>query len=116
MRGLPWLAPVWIWAGAALAQPIDGIEHSFGATPLIGATGNGRLTAAFATGGELAVLRWPSTTHFEHTHYRTADGADARQQPRLGARENDGGMWGLFVRTEADPPLWTTLLLGPPRR
>lgn len=90
---------------AALAAPIDGMEHVFGATRIHAALGHGKLTAALSKQGELTVLRWPGPSFFEHLNYKTALGADARKKPLFGAKPNEGSFAGLVITSAAGTTL-----------
>src|SRR5207245_438790 len=58
-------------AAAAAAEPLDQVEHIFGATNVNAALGDGHLTAGVARTGELTVLRWPGPGGPDHLRYVT---------------------------------------------
>ncbi len=110
-RAAALLAAIVLVPGLATAQPatapegpVDGIEHLFGATPLVAQAGNGRLSVGITGAGSLAVLRWPSATYWDHLRYRTGVTDAARSQPRMGAAANHGGFWGVW--TEEQGATW----------
>jgi hypothetical protein len=83
-------------AGQARAD-IAEFEHQFGATDVNAAIGNGRVSAAFSSQGELTVLRWPSTTYYQHVSFQTSTATNARQLPHFGARDDMGSFAGVYV-------------------
>ncbi|MBI1746688.1 MAG: hypothetical protein HYR55_08880 [Acidobacteria bacterium] len=95
------LHPMWADDPAGCESRIDQMEQYWfsGATNINGISGNGGLSAGFSAQGELTVLRWPSPSYYDQVNYKTSHACDARQQPRLGARENMGSFAGLFFMT-----------------
>jgi hypothetical protein len=94
-----WLSILLIFAPLpSLADPDPGyFEHLLGATNINAATGNGGLTVAESSYGEITVLRWPSPSYYEHVDYVASLATDARQQPYFGGHPNQGSFAGVMV-------------------
>ncbi len=85
-------------AAPSLADPDPGyFEQLLGATNINAATGNGGLTVAVSSYGEITVLRWPTPSYYQHVDYVSSLDANARQEPYFGARPNQGSFAGVAV-------------------
>ncbi|SFR65029.1 hypothetical protein [Halogeometricum limi] len=68
----------------------------FGPTDINAQSGNQRLSVALNREGTVTVLRWPRPSYYNHVGHHTTD----RDEPRFGARPNEGSFLGLRVELD----------------
>ncbi|MDQ4125919.1 MAG: hypothetical protein M3134_10005, partial [Actinomycetota bacterium] len=71
-----------------------GEPEDFGPTDISATSGNQSLSAGLNEKATITVLKWPSPSFYDQVKYRTT----SREEPRLGALENEGALLGLAWR------------------
>ncbi|MEW5848894.1 MAG: hypothetical protein AB2A00_08770 [Myxococcota bacterium] len=90
------------------SQDPDAIERLDGPSRMDALLGNGQLTVGMTPDGEVAVLRWPSPSFYDHLHHVTAHqthDVHPRDLPRMGAAITDGMFLGVVVDEGNGPVL-----------
>ncbi|GBD03889.1 hypothetical protein HRbin19_01189 [bacterium HR19] len=65
----------------------------FGPTRVNGTVGNGSLSCGISKWGEITVLRYPHTSHWDQLDYKTLEGEASRELKYFGASENQGAFF-----------------------
>jgi hypothetical protein len=69
----------------------------FGPTRVNATVGNGSLSCGISRWGEITVLRYPHTSHWDQLDYKTKEGEKSREEKYFGALENQGAFFLLKI-------------------
>jgi GH15 family glucan-1,4-alpha-glucosidase len=69
----------------------------FGPTRVNATVGNGSLSCGISRWGEITVLRYPYTSHWDQLDYKTKEGEKSRDEKYFGALENQGAFFLLKI-------------------
>ncbi len=69
----------------------------FGPTRVNATVGNGSLSCGISRWGEVTVLRYPHTSHWDQLDYKTKEGEKNRDEKYFGALENQGAFFLLKI-------------------
>ncbi len=69
----------------------------FGPTRVNATVGNGSLSCGISRWGEVTVLRYPHTSHWDQLDYKTKEGEKNRAEKYFGALENQGAFFLLKI-------------------